>query len=158
MRWLIALLFLASPVLAEDKGLRDVKAWLDGCAALVPEDVTRGMAMAMVSDCTRQAIIYCDVGRSEEFRAPCKAQLTQDMEADLLAAQPRVKPPEGLSEQDLMSFGFWLGRAYPETQEACEPRVSEELCGVVKMSFRWGHVHAIARIMGVPFRDLVAPR
>ena len=156
MRWLIAVLFLCSPALAEDRSLKDVKAWLDGCAALVPEDVTDGIASVMVMNCTEQAIAYCDVGRSEEFRPPCKTNLTRAMEADLDTMRPRIKMPEGMRGREGASFENLMGWAYPDAPRACDGDHPQELCALAQTSLRWVYAHSLARRMGVRFSDLAA--
>ncbi|UWQ10819.1 hypothetical protein K3X41_13260 [Aliiroseovarius crassostreae] len=128
---------------AGDHGLKDVKGWLDGCVALAPTDGP--MVSILELDCFSAAVRYCEVGRTIEFRDPCRSTLATQLSNEIAAIRPHLKPAEGMKVYRQKLFERELQRLDQDIDTPCPDDVTEIGCELVHTGLKWLKARSLAK-------------
>jgi len=148
-----AVLLGASPSRADDLGLADVKGWLDGCVALAP---TAGpMSYVLEFDCMMAAVKYCEVGRSIEYRYPCRSALSSQLSSEISKVRPFLGPTEVMTAAARKSFNRRVESLGSKSRQTCPEDLHETECELASIGTKWLEARALARAIGANFDQIV---
>lgn len=148
-----AVFFGVSTSQADDVGLSDVKGWLDGCVALAP---TAGpMSYVLEFDCLMAAIKYCEVGRSIEYRYPCRSSLSSQLSSEISKVRPFLDPAEVKTALARKSFNRRVESLDSKSRQTCPEDLHETECELASIGTNWLEARALARAIGANFDQIV---